>query len=441
MEYSAQKRRKPTRPATSLRTRFVLGLALVLLPFLVAAVLGWFYLLPALTNPTRELTEEVTTELRPLRDLQLSLLTAALAANNYVQDASSTNRRDLERLGVDVARAFERAAAAPVEPDERPLIQTARREWNRAWLLVERRQPGRSAVPTLDAITNHIARAVDALDRLANRTRAEIDKAGAAVEAARRAALATTGMAFALALAISLIAGSLLARSVLRMMRALAECSARLADGDLSCRLPVTRSDELGQVARAFNAMAERIQEVQQALQDLATHDSLTGLLNRRAFEQRLSEELERSRRYRHACAVMIIDADHFKRINDVYGHPVGDEVLRALAARIRTHIRPTDRAGRYGGEEFAVLLPETATAEAVEVAERIRAGVAHAPLAVVDDTPVGITVSVGVAAYPQDGASEDALIEAADRLLYSGKEAGRDRVVPTPAAAGRLSE
>lgn len=435
MENPVKGLRKSSRPVTSLRSRFVLGLAVVLLPFLVAAFLGWFYLLPALTNPTRELIEEVTTELRPLRDLQLALLTAALAANNYVQDASSADRQDLERQGADVARAFERVAAIPFERDERPLIEQARREWNRAWLMVGRRQPGASAVPTLDAISSHIARAIDALDRLADRTRVEIDKSGAAVEAARRAALATTGTAFALALAISLIAGSLLARSVLRMTRALAECSARLADGDLSCRLPATRGDELGQVARAFNAMAERIQEVQQALQDLATHDGLTGLLNRRAFEQRLSEELERSRRYHHPCALMIIDADHFKRINDRYGHPVGDEVLRALASRIRQHIRPTDRAGRYGGEEFAVLLPETDRAEAVEVAERIRAGVAHAPLALVDDTPVGITVSVGVTAYPEDAASEEALIEAADRLLYSGKEAGRDRVLPAPAS------
>ncbi|MEJ2346297.1 MAG: GGDEF domain-containing protein [Gammaproteobacteria bacterium] len=434
MDHPAKGLRTSARPASSLRTRFVLGLAVVLLPFLAAAFVGWTYLLPALTNPTRALTEEVITELRPLRDLQLSLLTAALAANNYVHNASPAARREMERVGAHVARAFQRAAAIPFEPDERPLIEQARRQWYSAWRTVEQQQSGRGAAPDLEAVGSRIAKAVEALDRLAYRTRGEIDRTGAAVEAARRAALATTGTAFALALAISLIAGSLLARSVLRMTRALAECSARLADGDLSCRLPATRSDELGQVARAFNAMAERIQEVQQALQELATHDSLTELLSRRAFEQRLSEELERSRRYHHPCAVMIIDADHFKRVNDAYGHPVGDEVLRTLAARIREHIRPTDRAGRYGGEEFAVLLPETTTAEAVEVAERIRAGVARAPLAVVDDRPIGVTVSVGVAAYPEDAASEEALVEAADRLLYGGKEAGRDRVLPAPA-------
>jgi len=162
--------------------------------------------------------------------------------------------------------------------------------------------------------------------------------------------------------------------------------------------------------------------------------DALTELYNRRYLTRRLEEELARAQRYAQPLSCLFADVDHFKRINDTYGHAAGDEVLRELAARLRGHLRPSDVAVRFGGEEFALLLPQTALREAGRIAERIRGMVSGEPVR----TRAGlipVTVSIGVAqARPELGQRRDvvgnALLAAADAALYQAKEQGRDCVV-----------
>jgi diguanylate cyclase (GGDEF)-like protein len=238
---------------------------------------------------------------------------------------------------------------------------------------------------------------------------------------------------FLAALAISLVAGTILARSVLAGVDALRAGAARLAGGELAHRMDVTRGDELGELAVAFNAMAERIEKDHEVLNDIATHDSLTGLLNHRGFMHCLKEEVGRWRRYRHSCALLIVDLDHFKTVNDTWGHPVGDEVLRAVAARILREIRPLDRAARSGGEEFAILLSETGGAGALALAERVRAAFATSPITLTSGQAIDLTVSIGGAAFPDDAGDAEGLIAAADRALYAAKQAGRNRVCAGP--------
>ncbi|MBI4728571.1 MAG: GGDEF domain-containing protein [Acidobacteria bacterium] len=167
----------------------------------------------------------------------------------------------------------------------------------------------------------------------------------------------------------------------------------------------------------------------------LAVTDPLTGLANHGELQRRLAAEAGRLQRYAplrapgHRLALLLIDIDHFKRFNDRFGHPAGDEVLRAVAATLQGAVRSFDVVARYGGEEFAAILPETGTEGAVAVAERIRAAVAAAPFAGASTRPVAITVSVGVAASPENGRSAADLIAAADAALYRSKEAGRNRV------------
>jgi diguanylate cyclase (GGDEF)-like protein len=166
-----------------------------------------------------------------------------------------------------------------------------------------------------------------------------------------------------------------------------------------------------------------------EATERLATTDGLTGLVNHRTFQLRLDEHLAAARRYGKKVSLLLTDIDHFKAVNDTYGHPVGDVVLRQVAALLQKEARTTDIAARYGGEEFALVMPETDLAGAVRTAERIRARVGDAVFRT-DQGELKVTLSVGVATFPSDADSKAALIERADGGLYHAKRHGRNQTV-----------
>jgi diguanylate cyclase (GGDEF)-like protein len=170
--------------------------------------------------------------------------------------------------------------------------------------------------------------------------------------------------------------------------------------------------------ALAFNSARQR-----ERLRTQARTDSLTGLLNRRAFFERIAEELARGKRLSVPVSIVLLDVDHFKPVNDEYGHAEGDRVLQAIAAKLQTTVRVDETVARYGGEEFALIAAGADTEQAVEVAERVRGAVGE-----VDVHGRAISASAGVATWPQDGENPDRLLEAADRALYAAKRAGRDR-------------
>jgi diguanylate cyclase (GGDEF)-like protein len=178
--------------------------------------------------------------------------------------------------------------------------------------------------------------------------------------------------------------------------------------------------------------VAERTSELRDAnerLAKLAMTDPLTKILNRRAFFARFTEEVERSRRYSHGMVVAMVDVDRFKEFNDMEGHLRGDEALKRIAATFANNLRKTDILGRYGGEEFIVVMPETSLPNAVEICERLRAAIEDTEFQGKDE-PAYLTVSIGIAAYPDQGTTSEALTEAADQALYQAKNGGRNRVV-----------
>jgi diguanylate cyclase (GGDEF)-like protein len=182
---------------------------------------------------------------------------------------------------------------------------------------------------------------------------------------------------------------------------------------------------------------ALKLGESLEALRRLATRDELTGLLNRREYDRILSEEEDRARRFGQPLALVVIDIDLFKSINDLHGHAAGDAVLREVAARIADSIRTVDRAARIGGEEFALILVQTDGASAFEVARRAIGSVARSPVTA-GALSIAVTASAGVAVIPADGRTARELFEAADRALYAAKEAGRNRVVKAGGAKDR---
>ncbi len=173
----------------------------------------------------------------------------------------------------------------------------------------------------------------------------------------------------------------------------------------------------------------QALSEANQRLHDLAHTDPLTGLGNRRHFEELSQRELAQAARYGQPLCVLMLDADHFKRINDGHGHDVGDEVLRRLASTLRAELREGDVLARFGGEEFAVLLPNTALAEAEQVAERLRAAVVRQCITLASGAQVRFTISIGAAPFEGTPCDLGALLKAADTALYRAKAEGRDCV------------
>jgi len=164
--------------------------------------------------------------------------------------------------------------------------------------------------------------------------------------------------------------------------------------------------------------------ELHRHIARLANTDGLTGLYNHRYFQERLEEELERARRFGRSVALLMTDLDSFKEFNDHHGHPAGDVVLQEVAAVLRGAVRQSDIVSRYGGDEFAVIAPETEEAAAEELARRLRRAIAgHHFHALGTPTPLRLGLSIGISAYPTEATGKSQLIEQADRAMYLAKQ------------------
>lgn len=199
----------------------------------------------------------------------------------------------------------------------------------------------------------------------------------------------------------------------------------------MDTRPRVFTADEIDTLEQFAHLVVEALEQRQ-----IATIDELTGALTRRAWRDRLQREIERSARYRRPVSILMFDLDHFKRVNDVHGHAAGDTVLKAFARLVQDSIRASDQFGRVGGEEFALLMPETRLASAAIVAERIRSAFAARPIEIGIGVSVPVTVSIGAAELRGSGETCPDLMARADVALYRAKATGRDRVVPQPKTA-----
>jgi diguanylate cyclase (GGDEF)-like protein len=188
-------------------------------------------------------------------------------------------------------------------------------------------------------------------------------------------------------------------------------------------------------LARAVR-YAIKLGETLEQLRLLATRDPLTGLRNRREFERLLTDEWQRSARFKRTFGLVVCDIDFFKKVNDTYGHPAGDAVLKHVANLFNGQLRTVDHLARIGGEEFAIIMVETGAKDAQETIVRLSALLAQSPCALPDsDQTISVTISAGIAMMPDDSENIKDLFDAADRALYTAKRTGRNRVVMASAA------
>jgi diguanylate cyclase (GGDEF)-like protein len=171
------------------------------------------------------------------------------------------------------------------------------------------------------------------------------------------------------------------------------------------------------------------MQSLNSQLEMISRVDGLTGLYNRSFWEEQFVMEYKRDKRSESPSALVMLDIDHFKKVNDTYGHPAGDEVIKALAAIIKKATRETDISGRYGGEEFAIILPDTPVANVEFVAERIRRLVEKSTV-VYDEINITFTISIGIAGFKHTHKDSTHWLDAADKALYQAKDSGRNRVI-----------
>ena len=229
-----------------------------------------------------------------------------------------------------------------------------------------------------------------------------------------------------------ILLAAILARAITHPIEVLGAAVQNFSGKGEAPALPVERQDEIGALARRFAELRTQIgqqlaelEHRRSELEHLARHDALTGLPNRALFDDRMAVALAAARRDDGRLALLFVDVDHFKPINDRLGHVVGDRVLEGVAARIRQCIRESDTAARVGGDEFVVLLPGVASAaDAARVADKIRAAIDR-PF-VIDGHALAVSVSMGLAHYPQDGTDATALARHADRAMYRDKAEGK---------------
>jgi diguanylate cyclase (GGDEF)-like protein len=415
-------------PAHSLRVRLLAALALMLLPLVAVGVAG----IIALEHSARaaaDIGDEVVEEVRliGLTTDQLRAVEDAAMAALYRRDRGARRRFVASSAQLDLQ--FRRLREFD-EPEERGLAGVAERRWRRAHATATRAlwgPPGRGGWYPLAALHDEVSEARAMLARLRTAGLEEIRIESRMIEDHQ----ARQVVVLLAVLALGLLAALLLARSLRRLieepLHELRRVARRIGGGDLSERVRLRRQDEFHQVADAFNAMAERLVESRRQLAHRAFHDELTELPNRALFLEHTGQALARRKAPNAAgrLAVLFVDLDDFKAVNDGLGHAAGDELLIQVGRRLRTWLRPTDLVARLGGDEFGVLLEDLAgEAEAASAAERLRLALA-VPLSVAG-RELRVRASVGIAVATPEVTADD-LMRDADVAMYAAKGDGKD--------------
>ncbi len=412
-----------------LRIRFRVILGIVLIPLIVVAVGSGIFLQHA-ANALNKIVEQPVYKLQTTSQLQNTIRQAHGSVKEYLNTGRYTLRTQFESSAQDVEDTFVEILGKPfLNAQEYTLLNNVRREWKESVataMVIFGANPPKMTPYALDQRINQI---LFALDQIQETYYGEINSQRSQINEAESRFLLILVVAVGAGLIIAIIGGVLLTRSVIVPLLEFEKGLEHFSNDDLSYRLNLTNRDELGRLAQEFNTMAERLMTHQNKLQELSTRDGLTDLYNRREFDNRLREEVLRARRYNKPFSVLMLDVDHFKQVNDHYGHQAGDEVLITVADLMRLNVRPIDIVCRYGGEELSIILPETDEEGARVVAERIRMTLEDSLTATPQGDMIRVTVSIGIATFPHDGNTGPALVNAADQALYTAKQEGRNLV------------
>jgi len=416
----------PRRPAP-LQHRLLLFAAAVLVPLIIGALTCGLVLQHTATRSQR-LAEEMVGETQVSVSLFQSLQAARIAGSGYMEEGE---REDLVAFRA-AARQVDRALVKPVfdAAGERDRVRRVDHHWQAAVGQLEGTPTGLGsasddAADPEDVFEARINDALVSVERLVDDSENEIRSDLAATSRLNRVQALIALAALLASLGIAALLARRLAAAALRPIHRLTQAARAFGSGHLGHRVEVTSSAELHEMAETFNGMAEALQQQHRQLEQQAFTDSLTGIPNRALFEDRARHALDRSLRTNERIAVLMIDLDDFKLVNDGLGHSSGDELIALAAGRIDDATRPSDTVARLGGDEFAVLLESVrGLDDALAAAERIR-HLFDAPF-VVGGSDVVVSTSIGIA-MAVDSLDAEELLRRADLAMYRVKENGKD--------------
>ncbi|HET7487031.1 MAG TPA: GGDEF domain-containing protein [Acidimicrobiales bacterium] len=411
-----------TAPPRSLRRRWSRALALVLAVF-VAGVAANMAGARSTAAAFRHVAEQMERDAGALSDLRAAVVQTALLRSAAVQqpgDDQAELRRSITRMNA----AFEHAIAVLRPGGGREIVAEQYARTKALWP-----EPDMTGILPMEFIMRSSQGQANfaLLDQAAEVSRARA-RSGLSRAAGRERAM-TIGSALVALLLVGLVArfARRLSMEVLRPVARLRDSAGKLAAGELDHRVEVERADEIGDLATTFNAMADVIASSHRDLSIRASQDALTGLANRATFNARLQAALAGPERRESALAVLFVDLDDYKDVNDALGHAAGDEVLRTVAGRLTASVRPGDLVARLGGDEFALVLDGVDDAvAALAVAERAVAALAD-PIEIAG-TSVRIGASAGLA-MRRPGSDAAGLIREADAAMYQAKGEGKNCV------------
>jgi diguanylate cyclase (GGDEF)-like protein len=421
--------------------RFWLGfsLSLAVMPLAVSAVLGHLLVSRGVMASFADVAARQRTQVAPAYRLRSALIEAIEPVDDFVVDGDPANplayrlaRQQIESTYAELVKHL------GDQPAIRTVLERSREDWTAADRAATELISVRSAAgdpqgaARMQRFHGLIGAAVDKMTAVSTDLEVVLahdhDQALLFYERSDWLAGIAAGISLLAMIAGVVTIGRIVAASVDRLV----EGAARFAAGDRDHRIDIQLPPELHSVANEFNRMIVRVHESESMLTDLAHRDRLTSLPNRRAFDDKLTEMFARMQRLSEPASLLMIDIDHFKRINDTHGHAAGDDVLRAVARVMAAEVRLVDSLFRIGGEEFAAILCGTGLDGAELTAERLRRAVAAEAITVTGKTAavtVPVTISVGV--VPTTRVSTPVtLVATADAALYRAKAEGRNRVV-----------
>ncbi len=414
-----------------LRWRLYLSTAVVLLT-LLGLLAGAVLSLDRVSERFRELVSGPVEEMLTVKDLRARILGMGLVIHHYVGGGEPVHRERYQRRVQAVELEFQRLLArAELTSVQREGVLRAQEQWRVLRQVVEALYQQRSAMDharlteRLEEVATHLSRIANTLDRVSDESIDRLHEEVRWSSELRREVVALLAALVVAGLFLVLSTGAGLMRNVVVPLRELEDHASVLPRPGT----PVPQREHDLAMEETVHSVSGEIQRVTRSLGRQLAHDPLTGLYSFRQFHELAEREIHRATRYNRPFALLLVDIDEFRRVNQQYGYLAGDSVLCTVASRLQASVRPTDVAARYGGEEISVLLAEIDEEAALETAERIRRTVADAPLNMGEARWLRVTVSVGVALFPDDAEDLPRLLQCARQALEAAQASGRNRV------------